>query len=267
VPSVLKRKSLKRNSLNRISLLHIVLLLLLISACKPKQKLSTSNLSLSNAELTEALQSSNVDYEWYGAEAKIRFETEYDGISGKLILRLKKDESIWLVAKKLGIEGVRVLITPDTLIALNRQERTYVKEPLERMLNKYNISLDFQQIQELLVGNLLVPEDLEVLKTEQDSNYHYLTTNLDELLIKYTIDNLSRNVSEIKISDSSNRTITGSYDDYRILENTNISPYIRNYTVPQTEYGTIHLDIKMNSIEFDVPQSMPFEIPSHYTRM
>ncbi len=69
-------------------------------------------------------------------------------------LRIRKDSAIFIsVAPVLGIELLRVLITPREVRIINRLEGTYYEGGMELINNMLNTNLDYHMLEAILVGN------------------------------------------------------------------------------------------------------------------
>lgn len=124
-----------------IGVLMAAILLLLISACTPKKKLVDPTPSFT--------------YEWMTAKMTMDVSAqgaEFNNVSG--VLRMRRDSTIWIsAAAMLGMETVRILITQDSVVMLNRFDKTYLAEPLEKVSQKWNIPMTLQEGQQKLLGD------------------------------------------------------------------------------------------------------------------
>lgn len=244
-------------------------LLLGIIGCKSKKALIPTEASISlNEEDFHRLRSEHsVPFEWFGSKANIHFETDYESLNAKLYIRMEYGKYIWMVGKKLGIEGVRVLISPEEIIALNRTNKTYFIKSFEEATSAYGIDLDFIQIQELMAGNILNEDHAKIIESKETEDLFSTTLSIGDLLIKYWQELENGILTNSKISDQRNRIILTEYSEYKQANNDQITSYIRNYNIPNTDFGNLTLELKFSNIEFDIPQNLPFEIPNHYERI
>ncbi len=65
-------------------------------------------------------------------------------------LRILKDSIIWLSISKMGIEGMRVKLTPDSVAFIDRLHRQYMTTSYDYLNEKFNIELDYFLIQSFL---------------------------------------------------------------------------------------------------------------------
>lgn len=93
---------------------------------------------------------------WISAKASVNATIDNDKNSFNINMRMCRDSAIWVsVSPLLGIEAVRVLLTPDTVRFLDRINHEYKVSGyklINDLLNSGN--LDFEIIQGVLTGNL-----------------------------------------------------------------------------------------------------------------
>ena len=124
-----------------MGILAVATLLLLVSACTSKKKL---------VEPTPTFT-----YEWMSAKMTMDVSAhgaEFNNVTG--VLRMRRDSTIWIsAAAMLGMETVRALITEDTVVLLNRFNKTYLEKPLDEVTNRWNIPFTLQDGQRMLLGD------------------------------------------------------------------------------------------------------------------
>lgn len=182
-------------------------------------------------------------------------------VSAKLVM--KKDEAIWLSAGLLGFEGVRALITKDSVKILNKLQKEYTAASLSYLREKIGLPVDFSTLQDLLIGNAVFvnPDGASLDKngnnyivTSQDAHFKNLLT----VLIPGYLPSLSK-LSDINPAESRNAEL--SYSNYQSVAGRNFST-LRNIVVNDKNKITIRLDFK--SSDFDGQVSIPFSVPAGY---
>src|SRR5205814_6932526 len=69
-------------------------------------------------------------------------------------LRMFKDSIIWIdIHAFLGIEGLRALITKDSVKILDKQNKLYTKRSIEYLQEVSALPVDLATLQDLLIGN------------------------------------------------------------------------------------------------------------------
>jgi hypothetical protein len=136
------------NNRHRHSIVLIAALAcLLLASCTSKKKLVSPMAHAAN-------------YEWMTAKMQVSIENETVSDPNASVvdltgaIRMKRDSTIWISASALmGIETVRACITPDSVVVLNRFEKTYLAEPLQEVAERLNLPMTLKESQSLLLGN------------------------------------------------------------------------------------------------------------------
>jgi len=258
-------KASKRNSLY---ISFFLLCLVFLSSCKSKKILQTDQGPISertDVEILEALKSHNHQFDWYSCETSLKLISPEESIGAKSYIRMRKDSIIWINAKKYSTEGIRILATENTFAAINRIDRTYQKGSTKDAFEKLGLSLDFEDIQQALFGNVIIPDTTNMLIQKEGA--HYTISGIDgDLQLKYWINSFTLHLDKLIIIDYRKRKITVEYDDYRELESGETVPFYRYYTMPFNTEENAEVIMNIKKIEVNVPKKTRFSIPSHYER-
>ncbi|MEE9437988.1 MAG: DUF4292 domain-containing protein [Saprospiraceae bacterium] len=245
-----------------------IIVVLLNSGCKTKKKFSHVGPlpERSKTELLKALKDHNYDFEWYACKAGISLDTPDEGISGTTYIRLKKDSIIWSVIKKLSVEIARTLVTENTYVGLNRVNGTYQKGQTDHIINQLGISLGFQDLQQALCGNIILPDTASTsIKTIND--HYIIASTFDDLEIDYWVNGYSMLLDKMIVYDYLGKETIFEYDDYRLIDNKIKMAHRRHISTPYLKDGKAEITLKMKKIELDVAKKTKFSIPSHYERI
>lgn len=229
-------------------------------------------LKVDSATFKEAMwkkiQSNNVDCEWFSAKVK----ADYDDNSGdnnnlNVAIKIKKDSIIWvsITKKVLGIdfEGLRVLVTKDSVKILDKQNKNIKYRSVSYLQELTQLPFDFKTLQDLLLGNPIFFDKNLVSVKNSSSNLQVLSVGkLFKHLI--TIDSSNNNILHSKLDDidmSRNRTCDITFSGYENKDGKSFSTD-RNITVTEKSKLDIHLNFKQYN--FNEPQTFPFSIPKSY---
>ncbi|MBS9767754.1 MAG: DUF4292 domain-containing protein [Flavobacteriaceae bacterium] len=69
-------------------------------------------------------------------------------------VRILKDSIIWLSVSKMGIEGLRVKLTPQKVALIDRLHREYLITDYSYLNDKFNVELNFYLLQNVLTNQL-----------------------------------------------------------------------------------------------------------------
>jgi len=241
---------------------------MVISGCRTKKIIKHSGPvpDRSKTEILNALVNHNYDFEWYSCETGITLDTPDEGVSGKAYIRMRKDSIIWSSMKKLGIEAVRTLVTPEKYIAANRLDHTYQNGSTEEAFAKMGISLDFMDMQQAIFGNIIIP-DSNTVSIEKEGVQYIVKASDQDLQLKYWINAYDIELDRVKMVDYRGREIEVDFDDYRILDSGEKVAFYRHYAMPYNGNGDAEIFMKVKKIEVNIPKKTRFSISSRYERI
>lgn len=248
--------------------LYALLVLVFCStSCKTGKSLQKGEAPVRKLEdCIKAIEERNIDFVWFAAKAGGEFNSPQFGGNGSMQLRIKKDSLIWMIGKKFSIEGFRTMINKDSFFVVNRLEQFYSAEPLRGIHKMFGMRLQFEDMQQLLAGNVFIPDTSAVSNYIQQDQRCTVLANIDEYEVKYVLDAFELNLLEFEIKDRYDRKTIAIFDDYKKLKKHKV-PYTRSYEFFDVYQKVASLKVDVNEIEINVPKSMIFSIPSHYERV
>lgn len=256
------------------SAMAAVLLATMLFGCKSTQQMATKPSGLPSITTTQLLDSvrTNSNYEFLSAKLSVNHSTEEKTQSFGVRARFKKDSIIWLsITPGLGIEAVRVVITPDSIKMLNRLEQKYFAESFEKTNELLKMEVSFEVLQSALTG--------EFVRLYNDSLYR-----LKPLVDLYTLEAESEKIpassAPLKLEQRTevdpsiwrvtrsvlrnpprNEQILAEYNDFQQLENM-VFPTSMRFRTQGKE--NIAVDLKWSKIEEKTTLRFPFNIPNKY---
>ena len=140
------------------------LVLLAFASCKTKKtvaELAVAEQTVSNNKAKEIIQKhyQNVlTFQTASIRSSADYEDKKQSISINADIRIKKDEIIWINLKFFGIPMAKALITPTRVSYYEKANNTYFDGDYSILTKMLGTDLDFQKVQNLLIG-----EDLDDL--------------------------------------------------------------------------------------------------------
>ncbi len=225
---------------------------------------SDSLLALKNT--MTGLHNHYIDFKTFSAKIKV----EYQDDKGKkpdliAIVRIVKDSAIWisLSATILNIEVYRVLITKDSVILMNIQDKEVQFRSLDYLQDVTGIPFDYKTLQALLIGNpIFLDSNIVSYKRTDDRILISSAGTFFKNLLTLSTDNYLLMHSKLDDVDvTRNRTADITYSDFENNTNINFSTY-REITVSEKKKLDIRLNFKR--YEFNKELSVSFHIPKNY---
>jgi len=212
-------------------------------------------------ELLNGVESKQQDYTFFSAKGRVKYNGDEFKIGGRCNIRMIKDSLIWMNFKKLSIEGARVLITQDSFKIKYSYENCYEIGTLEEFLEEYNINFSFSELQDFIVGNLAIPEAEDIQGFDTDI-YHKIDFTKNTKRYSYQV-NEDFSLFRILLLDELDRSLHATFTDY----NDQGFGESRELLIETPEEGAFKVGIDLSSVQFDVPKTIKFEIPSHYRKL
>lgn len=216
----------------------------------------------------ENLNKNYINFKTFSAKIKV----EYQDSKGKqpdvtAIVRIIKDSAIWisLTASFLNIEVYRALITKDSVVLLNKQEKEVQYRSLDYLQEVTEIPFDYNTLQDLLVGNpVFTDSNIVYYKRTEDRILFSMVGKFFKNLVTLSADNnllVHSKLDDVDITRS--RTADLTYGDYENKAGFNFSTY-REITV--SEKNKLDIQLNFKQYEFNKELSVLFNIPKNYTR-
>lgn len=251
---------------SKIKVLSLILIAaVLLPACalrkKKKMEQALETLSTDLVALEKSVNENAFDFEYLSFRGAGRFEGL--GMQQNLTLhfRMKRDELVWIsVQAILGIEVARALITKDSVfITQNLPEPAYHEYSLDSLSKLLSVPLSVTQLQDLFIGNPLLPYTNALVALQGDSVVVQKRTS-DFILREF----FANGIPKIARNFLQSTTQAGSAD-VRYLEfeevNTKQMPSKVNIFVQRPDF-TAKLDLNYSNISLEPISQFPFRKPN-----
>lgn len=220
----------------------------------------------SHTPALNALRNNYINFNTFSAKIKVDAVTK-EGKQPEItaVVRMVKDSAIWvsLSATFLNIEVYRILIKPDEVILLNKQDKIVQYRTLEYLQEVTALPADFKTLQDILIGNPVYFEEPVVASRKQGSLIMLTAVGnvFKHLLVMNDRTHLPVHSKLDDVNITRNRTATISYSDYENIHGLSFSTY-RHITV--AEKHKIDLRMKYKQVEFNKELSVAFNVPKSY---
>ncbi|HBK82562.1 MAG TPA: DUF4292 domain-containing protein [Flavobacterium sp.] len=260
--------SKKHPSIKSIAL--AVFLVLFISSCKTTKQAVTvannTNNSKSVNEIIKGHQDNFKDFLTLNIKASIKYEDVKNKQNVNADIRIKKDEIIWINVKVFGISVAKAYITPTKVSYYEIINATYFDGDYALISNWLGTNLDFQKIQNLLLGKAMGDINSEKFMISFIDNLCLVSEkNIEAISKQYTFDNTSFLLKQTVINQiAKNRTLDIKYLSHELFEN---QYFPKNMSIKAIQEKQISIDITYNKIELNQTAPFPFSIPSGYEQI
>ena len=219
-------------------------------------------------ETFRSLQKQKIDFTTFSA----KIDVDYRGADDKKYdvnahLRMYKDSVIWIsVTAILGIEGLRAMITRDSVKLLDKQNKIYTAHSVAYLQEITSLPLDLISLQDLLIGNPVFLDSNNLVSYTRSGNTVSLLGMNDFFKNLLSVTESASLLQSSKLDDVDvmrNRTCYLTYDEYEKKKEVNFSSK-RLITV--TEKKKLEIRLNFKQYDFNETLSFPFSIPKNYKR-
>ena len=260
---------MRKNTLNK---LFIIFALLAMVSCKAKKQLVVNKaakdtmVAKSPVLMTRlnSIRSAQLNFNTFSGKAKTQLTINGSSNNVTMNVRIEKGKRIWVsVTAIIGIEVARAVITPDSILVINKLQNLYLQQPFSYIYKYASEKLDYSSVEALMVGNA-IPQLLD----EKAS----LKTDTADTEIKGALDNLVYNMivgADLKAKETNllnpdegqelhvNNSAPLQAGDRNLPSQIDINSVVGN--------KKIKISLHYNKVDFDKPLEYPFSIPDGYS--
>jgi hypothetical protein len=277
----------------KIKIIAVCLLcgIIAFSGCKSKRAIVKAPLKEYGADyLVERMTENQLQFNTVSMKANIsaKMGKSKNALTLSGTIRIVKDSIIWMsVSPGLGIEAVRLLVTPDSIKFMDRINNKYVLASLDFFKENYQVDVDFNMLQSLLVGNDFNFYEYSKFKAGYDGSNYKLTAQERRKQKKYVRNNndakriLVQNTwlnpetfkieaIQIKALEDMNRKLQGNYSNFITVDGQLVpSKELFELFMKEAEKDNFvaSIDINFTKIELNKDLNTSFTIPAKYTPM
>lgn len=251
--------------MNRPLIGLLALSLVLIFGCKTKQAIPAEIPASATSELNEKITQGTYAWDWFSASGQLKMESPFFSGSGQFTLRMASDTTVWMVIKYLGLEVARLKADPDSVVLINRWERTidvYTWPELEQFTG---FPTDIISLQRLIVGWLpLVPDALEVEPTK--NNISAFKAVRPPLQIQGHVATDDVRLLDCRFWNTAQGIeIKGRQENWQDLPEGAFS-MSRYWEMKPDPNNLVFLQVQFQNATFKGPLQFPFVLPDRYDR-
>lgn len=275
---------------NKKIMKYIVLSLIIINtliaySCRPTKKIQTAIARKDTAKtvivhdskadslqlirkIFNQVKNRKIEFKTFSAKIKVDY-SDKDGKGPDLtvFVRMEKDSVIWLSinATVFSYEAFRVLITPDSVIVLNKKDKQVQFRSLSYLQELTQLPFDFSTLQDLIMGNPIYL-DSNVVSFKQSESSLLISSTGKFFKHLMTLSNTDFLLQHSKLDDvnvTRNRTCDLTYTDY---ENKNDKLFSTGRKITVAEKSKLDIEMNFKQYSFNETLSFPFAIPKNYKR-
>ncbi|QLG45193.1 DUF4292 domain-containing protein [Costertonia aggregata] len=205
---------------------------------------------------------SKLDFKTLSGKMKIDYSDGQSSQGVSVSLRMEKDKAIWLSAP-LGM--VKVYITPQKVSFYNKLQNEYFNGDFSYLSQLLGTELDFENLQNLLLGEAVLDLRKERYNAEVVANTYQLKPRkpLDLFKILFQIEPKHFKMASQQLSQPlEKRLLEINYQEYQEVDSQMIPNSIAIAAIQGNERTTIDIDYR--NIELNKSIKFPYKIPKGF---
>ena len=253
--------------MKRIGTLFIIALISL-SSCKSSKTSDTDIVNLSAKKVIKK----NYAARFNKTNIKANLTLKYKGSAGlpnlNASLRMVKDSIIWISVTKFGIPFAKIIIDQNEVKFYEKLSRTYFIGNFDLISHWLGIEFDFNQIQNLFLGEPLLNLTQEKYEIQIQDNLYALNpkNNPFPFDVFFWINPMNFKLEKEELKDpNKEQKLLVTYKGYHEVNN-NLFPKGFTINAIDKKNRTI-VDINYRNVTFDTPLRFPFKIPNGYKEL
>jgi hypothetical protein len=233
--------------------------------------------------LHNKLKEHELIFNTFSAKFNVKYETDRKETSVSGNLRIAHDSIIWIsITPALGIEAMRFMLTPDSVMLINRLSNTFLRQNFNYINQLLNKTLDYDMAQAFLIGNdFSLYESNSFRASIENQQYKLNTTNRRKLrrYVRRSEDDINIPIQSIWLDPSSfkvtkvllkeaerdSRKFLASYGNFENIDN-NLIPTEIEFRI-ETDDQKIRIGIEYSKVQINQELTYPFRIPDTYTEV
>ena len=250
--------------MKQYTLLLITVITFLVFSCRSAKTISGggSNFKLSTKQLIKANAKQTANFKTLQSKLKITLNQDGKQQSHVVTFRVKKDEILWISAT---FSFIRAKVTPEKVSFYNKLDNTYFEGDYKYLSDLLGTELDFQKVQNLLIGETLFDLKNDTYKSSVD-NHSYLVQprkqrELFEILFLLDPSHFKVTSQQISQIDELRRLEIG-YVTYQEVDGQLLPERIKVNAIEANEKLILSLEFKAVTLNDNL--RFPFKIPSGF---
>jgi hypothetical protein len=236
-----------------------LLALLALASCKPAQQ---------TARQQQRLGIEPFSYEYLSIKSKFRLDHLGEETKASAHIRIRRDSLIWMSVSKTNVEGLRILVTPDSFLMVDRINKQYLAYDYARLREVFNFSFDYRMLEAALVGEPYFPNGPHEAQRKTPDELVF-QDQLGGISLEQFVAKATRKLLRVEARDSLQQQLQVEYQAFEPVEGQlfahgrTIRVDFRKDEAPVQ--STLELEYNKVSVA-DSTLKFPFKVNDKYTR-
>lgn len=253
-------------------LFTFLILVVVLASCKTKKTVVEQTVAKEAVvdnkakAIIEKHYQNTLNFQTVSIRSAADYEDQKQSISISADIRIKKDEIIWINLKFFGIPMAKALITPTRVSYYEKANGTFFDGDYSILTKMLGTDLDFQKVQNLLLGRPIDDLTKEVFIAEIANNLVQLKSKKQadiEKLFRFEMANYLLKEQFIN-QISKNRNVLVTYPSFTKQDNIFLPTGV---SIIANQQNQVKINVEYKKITFNESLSYPYSIPDGYSQI
>lgn len=241
-----------------------VVIIPLITSCGTKVAMFTKTYDRAELNIQQ------LEFDYLSIKSKIELHEPHKTTKATALVRIKKDSIIWFnLTGALGVQGMRGIVTQDSVYIINRVAKEYSIFSFEDVGEEFNFPIDFSLLQSMIVGNMPKANEPDQSVTHEGNKY-IVKQSINDILIENYIDDSNMKLIEVEVTEKkTDNSLKLLYKDFREINNQAFPFSAFISLIHFNEFGQLETQMNIEHSRVESPDKelkFPFNIPTKYAR-
>ncbi len=258
-----KRRMTGNTSLNVMlkAIMCVALISFTLGSCKKRNTSSSQDLKVLNDILKN-----DIKFKFISIKGKVKYNMNGSGMTVASNLRIKKEDKLWSRVSVMGIEGMRTLITTDSVKNINRLSSSYVEESIEYLNQAFGVKVNYNMVEALVLGDVPLA-DLSKVKVLTTDGFYILTEEQNGFEVTYKIDTATLRMTELIVDDKKGTKLMAIYKEFKDLDGQQFANVVEIEIKQKDQENPITVTLTHKKIKKSItPLEFPFKIPKSFQK-
>lgn len=241
-----------------------VFILVLFNACFTFKRAVKKNEVLVDTTNTQSVRDSmrenNFEFVYFSAKAKITIADDKGSRSANANIRIKHDSAIWISVSALGVEGLRIFATYDSVYVIDRLNKKFTGYDYKYFSHFTSVEVDYNMFENLISGIPIFFDEKKFKAKKEDSTYMLKNdgkrrTSFIELNPDFTM------LSTDLVDSAMGKSLKLKYKNYN---RDNVNPFSLDREVQLNDADNTRLFINFSKVKINEPLKFPFNVKEKY---
>jgi hypothetical protein len=259
-------------------LFFILLIATFFYACKSPESLRISLEKKEKEERIRELLQHAILYDTFSGSLKLSIKPGENSKSSSVdaYLKIKKNQAIELSLRVpiIGMEVAKVSITPEQILIIDRINKQYFRESMNRIQEEISFDFDYYSLQALLTNHLFIAGKATIEETDFNSfqliedEFQAILNNTDSQGINYDFatDYTRRILHAEMYKEKSETNLIWVYRNFGLASNNRLFPMQMNMALHLPD-DTFAMNFSFNRVDINEPFIPNTAIPNRYQQI